>query len=181
MPSVNPAIPPPTMRIAWPPASAPPIVSSLALLFRDRVHAHASSAIFVATINERRSAAKSKSPIPTIAAAHRITKLRKRVWKRRRLNGGRKAALIHTPLWHQCLSESELLGLVEGGLSTSFARSRRSRGAAPKNFSTIRKTQTLSVPIELEGYYYSRLRQSDDFREGVEPPTPSAKRSFRGS
>lgn len=40
---------------------------------------------------------------------------------------------------------------------------------------------TLSVPIELEGYYYSRLRQSDDFREGVEASTPSAKRSFRGS
>jgi 2-oxoglutaroyl-CoA hydrolase len=27
---------------------------------------------------------------------------------------------------------------------------------------------TLSIAIELEGHCYSRLRQSDDFREGVE-------------
>ena len=27
---------------------------------------------------------------------------------------------------------------------------------------------TLAIAIELEGHYYSRLRQSDDFKEGVE-------------
>ncbi|MDE2374491.1 MAG: enoyl-CoA hydratase/isomerase family protein [Hyphomicrobiales bacterium] len=40
---------------------------------------------------------------------------------------------------------------------------------------------TLSVAIELEGHGYSRLRQSDDFREGVEAFHAKRKAKFRGS
>jgi 2-oxoglutaroyl-CoA hydrolase len=40
---------------------------------------------------------------------------------------------------------------------------------------------TLSVAIELEGHCYSRLRQSDDFREGVEAFHARRKASFRGT
>jgi 2-oxoglutaroyl-CoA hydrolase len=36
---------------------------------------------------------------------------------------------------------------------------------------------TKSIAIELEGHCYSRLRQSDDFREGVEASTPSGRQS----
>jgi 2-oxoglutaroyl-CoA hydrolase len=40
---------------------------------------------------------------------------------------------------------------------------------------------TLSVAIELEGHGYSRLRQSDDFREGVEAFHGKRKPKFRGT
>ncbi len=40
---------------------------------------------------------------------------------------------------------------------------------------------TLSVAIELEGHRYGRLRQSDDFREGVEAFHVKRKAKFRGS
>ncbi|HUZ34553.1 MAG TPA: enoyl-CoA hydratase-related protein [Xanthobacteraceae bacterium] len=39
---------------------------------------------------------------------------------------------------------------------------------------------TLSVAIELEGHGYSRLRQSDDFREGVDAFHSKRKAKFRG-
>ena len=40
---------------------------------------------------------------------------------------------------------------------------------------------TLSIAIELEGHCYSRLRQSDDFREGVDAFHAKRPAKFRGS
>jgi 2-oxoglutaroyl-CoA hydrolase len=40
---------------------------------------------------------------------------------------------------------------------------------------------TLSIAIELEGHCYSRLRQSDDFREGVEAFHGKRGAKFKGS
>ena len=40
---------------------------------------------------------------------------------------------------------------------------------------------SLSVAIELEGQCYSRLRSSDDFREGVEAFHAKRKAVFKGS
>ena len=65
--------------------------------------------------------------------------------------------------------------------STSCARSRRWRSAPRRSCSTTPRTATLSIAIELEGHCYSRLRQSDDFREGVEAFHAKRPAKFKGS
>ena len=61
------------------------------------------------------------------------------------------------------------------------AASRRLPSAPAKKLLNDTEDATLSVAIELEGHGYSRLRQSDDFREGVEAFHAKRKAKFRGS
>lgn len=61
------------------------------------------------------------------------------------------------------------------------------RGFSPLAQRTAKKLlndteeSTLSVAVELEGHCYSRLRQSDDFREGVEAFHAKRPAKFKGS
>ncbi|HYM04691.1 MAG TPA: enoyl-CoA hydratase/isomerase family protein [Stellaceae bacterium] len=61
------------------------------------------------------------------------------------------------------------------------------RGFSPLAQRTAKKLlndtedSTLSIAIELEGHCYSRLRTSDDFREGVEAFHGKRKAQFKGS
>jgi 2-oxoglutaroyl-CoA hydrolase len=50
-----------------------------------------------------------------------------------------------------------------------------------KKFLNDTEDSTLSIAIELEGHCYSRLRQSDDFREGVEAFHAKRPAKFKGS
>ncbi|HYA06343.1 MAG TPA: enoyl-CoA hydratase/isomerase family protein, partial [Xanthobacteraceae bacterium] len=45
----------------------------------------------------------------------------------------------------------------------------------------VTEDTNLQAAIELEGQCYSRLRQSDDFREGVEAFHSKRKANFRGT
>src|SRR6201987_849430 len=61
------------------------------------------------------------------------------------------------------------------------------RGFAPLALRTAKKLlndtedSSLSIAIELEGHCYSRLRQSDDFKEGVEAFHGKRPAKFKGS
>jgi 2-oxoglutaroyl-CoA hydrolase len=79
-----------------------------------------------------------------------------------------------------CVSDSALEAATD-------ALAEELRGFSPLAQRTAKKLlndtedATLSVAIELEGHCYSRLRQSDDFREGVEAFHAKRKAKFRGS
>ena len=65
-------------------------------------------------------------------------------------------------------------------LSMNCACSRRSPSAPPRKLLNDTEDSTLAIAIELEGHCYSRLRQSDDFREGVEAFHAKRPPKFKG-
>ena len=80
---------------------------------------------------------------------------------------------------HRCVPDSE-------PEKTTDALVDELRGFSPMAQRTAKKLlndtedATLSVAIQLEGHCYSRLRQSDDFREGVDAFHAKRKAKFRG-
>ena len=65
--------------------------------------------------------------------------------------------------------------------STSCARSRRSPSARPRSCSTTPRTRRWRSRSSSKGHCYSRLRQSDDFREGVEAFHAKRPAKFKGT
>jgi 2-oxoglutaroyl-CoA hydrolase len=99
------------------------------------------------------------------------------VMRSRRL-GGRQAH--EWGVATECVADSALEGATD-------ALAEELRGFPPlaqriaKKLLNDTEDATLSLAIELEGQAYSRLRSSDDFREGVEAFQAKRKPNYRGS
>jgi len=80
----------------------------------------------------------------------------------------------------ECVHDAELEKTTDALVDELRAFSPLAQRTAKKLLNDT-EDATLSVAIELEGHCYSRLRQSDDFREGVEAFHAKRKAKFRGN
>jgi 2-oxoglutaroyl-CoA hydrolase len=78
-----------------------------------------------------------------------------------------------------CVADGELEAATDALVDELRAFSPLAQRTAKKLLNDT-EDSTLSVAIELEGHCYSRLRQSDDFREGVEAFHAKRKAQFHG-
>lgn len=79
-----------------------------------------------------------------------------------------------------CVSDDKLEAATDALVDELRAFSPLAQRTAKKLLNDTEES-TLSVAIELEGHCYSRLRQSDDFREGVEAFHAKRPAKFRGT
>jgi 2-oxoglutaroyl-CoA hydrolase len=80
----------------------------------------------------------------------------------------------------ECVADSQLEAATDALVDELRAFSPLAQRTAKKLLNDT-EDATLAVAIELEGHCYSRLRQSDDFREGVEAFHAKRPAKFRGS
>ena len=80
----------------------------------------------------------------------------------------------------ECIKDSELVKATDALVDELRDFSPLAQRTAKKLLNDT-EDSTLSVAIELEGHCYSRLRTSDDFREGVEAFHGKRKARFKGS
>jgi len=80
----------------------------------------------------------------------------------------------------ECVPDKELESVTDALVNELRAFSPIAQRTAKKLLNDT-EDSTLSIAIELEGHCYSRLRQSDDFREGVEAFHAKRPAKFRGS
>jgi len=80
----------------------------------------------------------------------------------------------------ECVADSEMESATDALVDELRTFSPLAQRTAKKLLNDT-EDATLSVAIELEGHCYSRLRQSDDFREGVEAFHGKRRAKFRGS
>lgn len=79
----------------------------------------------------------------------------------------------------QCVADGELESATDALVDELRAFSPLAQRTAKKLLNDT-EDATLSVAIELEGHSYSRLRSSEDFREGVEAFHQKRKADFKG-
>src|SRR2546423_1933656 len=80
----------------------------------------------------------------------------------------------------ECVTDAELEKATDALADELRAFSPLAQRTAKKLLNDT-EDSTLSIAIELEGHCYSRLRQSDDFREGVEAFHAKRPAKFKGS
>jgi 2-oxoglutaroyl-CoA hydrolase len=80
----------------------------------------------------------------------------------------------------ECVADDKLEAATDALVDELRAFSPLAQRTAKKLLNDTEEA-TLSVAIELEGHCYSRLRQSDDFREGVEAFHAKRKAQFKGT
>jgi 2-oxoglutaroyl-CoA hydrolase len=80
----------------------------------------------------------------------------------------------------ECVADSQLEAATDALVEELRAFSPLAQRTAKKLLNDT-EDATLAVAIELEGHCYGRLRQSDDFREGVEAFHAKRPAKFRGS
>ena len=79
-----------------------------------------------------------------------------------------------------CVADDKLEGEIDALVEELRGFSSLAQRTAKKLLNDI-EDASLSTAIELEGHCYSRLRTSDDFREGVDAFQQKRKPNFRGS
>jgi 2-oxoglutaroyl-CoA hydrolase len=80
----------------------------------------------------------------------------------------------------ECVADDKLEAATDSLVGELLAFSPIAQRTAKKLLNDT-EDSTLSIAIELEGHCYSRLRQSDDFKEGVEAFHAKRKPSFTGT
>ena len=80
----------------------------------------------------------------------------------------------------ECVPDAELEAATDALVDELLTFSPLAQRTAKKLLNDT-EDSTLSIAIELEGHCYSRLRQSDDFREGVEAFHGKRLSKFRGT
>jgi 2-oxoglutaroyl-CoA hydrolase len=106
-----------------------------------------------------------------------ITRTKDIVMRSRRISG-RQA--LEWGIATDCVADEQLEATVDSLVEELRAFSPIAQRTAKKLLNDS-EDASLTIAIELEGHCYSRLRQSDDFREGVEAFHQKRSPKFRGS
>jgi 2-oxoglutaroyl-CoA hydrolase len=106
-----------------------------------------------------------------------ITRTKDIVMRSRRIPG-RQA--LEWGIATECVADDKLEAAVDALVDELRTFSPMAQRTAKKLLNDT-EDSSLSIAIELEGLNYSRLRQSDDFREGVEAFNQKRAAKFRGS
>ena len=105
-----------------------------------------------------------------------ITRTKDIVMRSRRISG------VQAAEWGvatECVPDAELEGVTDALVNELRAFSPLAQRTAKKLLNDT-EDSPLSIAIELEGHSYSRLRSSDDFREGVEAFHAKRRANFTG-